>query len=217
MSEKGMLVVISGFSGAGKGTVVKQICDSYPYALSISATSRTPRKGDVDGKNYFFKSREEFEQMIAAGELIEWVEYVGNYYGTPKSYIQEQRQLGNDVMLEIEMEGALNVKKVFPDAILVFLTPPSASELKKRLVGRGTETEEEIAKRLKRASEECAYMPSYDYIVINDNLEACAAQVHSIVQSEKDKTRSYTHLLAKNCKPLIDRMTKELQELIAHL
>lgn len=203
MGDNGVLTVISGFSGAGKGTIVKQLCSRHRYSLSISATSRKPRAGEVDGREYFFKEKSEFEQMIQDNELIEWVEYVGNYYGTPKSYIREQLAAGNNVILEIEMEGALNVKKSFPDALLVFVTPPSAKELKKRLTDRGTETEEVIAKRLKRASEESAYMASYDYIVINDILDDCVNQIHSIIQNEQARV--------KNSRNLIDRMTEELQ------
>lgn len=203
MGSSGVLTVISGFSGAGKGTIVKQLCSRYRYSLSVSATSRKPRAGEEDGREYFFKEKSEFEQMIQDNELIEWVEYVGNYYGTPKSYIREQLAAGNHVILEIEMEGALNVKKSFPDALLVFVTPPSARELKQRLTGRGTETEAVIAKRLKRASEESAYMASYDYIVINDILDDCVNQIHSIIQNEQAKV--------KNRRNLIDRMTEELR------
>lgn len=204
MGDNGVLTVISGFSGAGKGTIVKQLCSRYRYSLSVSATSRKPRDGEENGREYFFKEKAEFEQMIQDNELIEWVEYVGNYYGTPKSYIRDQLAAGNHVILEIEMEGALNVKKSFPDALLIFVTPPSAMELKKRLAGRGTETEDVIAKRLKRASEESAYMASYDYIVINDMLDECVNQIHSIIQNEQARV--------KNSRNLIARMTEELQE-----
>lgn len=204
MGDNGVLTVISGFSGAGKGTIVKQLCSRYQYSLSISATSRKPRAGEEDGREYFFKEKTEFEQMIRDNELIEWVEYVGNYYGTPKSYIRDRLAAGNHVILEIEMEGALNVKKSFPDALLIFVTPPSAIELKKRLTARGTETEDVIAKRLKRASEESAYMASYDYIVINDMLDECVNQIHSIIQNEQARV--------KNSRNLIARMTEELQE-----
>lgn len=204
MRDKGVLTVISGFSGAGKGTIVKQLCSSYQYGLSISATSRQPRVGEEEGREYFFKTKAEFEQMIQNDELIEWVEYVGNYYGTPKTYIRKQLALGNNVILEIEMEGALNVKKSFPDALLIFVTPPSALELKKRLTDRGTETPEVINKRLKRASEESTFMASYDYIVINDVLDDAVNQIHSIIQNERAKV--------KNNRNLLTRMTEELQE-----
>lgn len=205
MSKQGVLTVISGFSGAGKGTIVKELCRQYDYKLSISATSRNPREGEVDGRDYFFKSREEFKQMIEEDALIEWVEYVGNFYGTPKAYIQKCLETGEDVILEIEMEGALNVKKHFPNALLVFVTPPSAKELKKRLTERGTESDEVIHKRLLRAAEESAYMSSYDYIVINDELASCVTQMHSLIQNELTKT--------KYRKELIMRMADELKQL----
>lgn len=183
MSEKGVLTVISGFSGAGKGTVVKELVRKYQYGLSISATTRAPREGEVDGREYFFKTKEEFETMIAQNQLIEYAQYVENYYGTPKDYVVQQLEKGTDVILEIEMQGALHVREVFPEVNLIFLTPPSAAELEKRLRGRGTETEDVIAKRLKRAGEECSYMAEYDYIVVNDDLDACVENIHGLIQS----------------------------------
>jgi len=141
MEKKGILIVVSGFSGAGKGTLMKRMLEKYEdqYALSISATTRKPREGEVDGREYFFKTKEEFEKMIAKAELIEYAKYVENYYGTPKAYVEEQLNAGKDVILEIEIQGALKVKQAFPDTLLLFVVPPSAEELKKRLVGRGTE------------------------------------------------------------------------------
>lgn len=140
MNKRGILAIISGFSGAGKGTVVNKLLEKDNYAVSISATTREPRQGEVDGKNYFFKSRDEFENMIENNQLIEYAEYVGNYYGTPRDYVFKKLEEGYDVILEIEMQGALKVKEKFPETALIFITPPSADELKKRLVGRGTET-----------------------------------------------------------------------------
>lgn len=185
--NKGILTVVSGFSGAGKGTIMKELLAKYGqnYALSISATTRAPRPGETDGVEYFFKSREEFEQMIADGELIEYAQYVGNYYGTPKAYVKKQLEAGRDVILEIEIQGALKVRKQFPDALLLFVTPPSAAELKKRLIGRGTESMEVIENRLARALEEAEGLEEYDYLVVNDVLEECVEEVHGIIQNER--------------------------------
>ena len=184
MSDKGVLTVISGFSGAGKGTVVKQLLDKYDYGLSISATTRSPREGEQDGREYFFKTKEEFEQMIAEHQLIEYAQYVGNYYGTPKEYVVQQLEQGKDVILEIEIQGALKVKEEFPDTLLLFVTPPSAGELKKRLVGRGTETMDVIESRMNRACEEAEGMDYYDYPVVNDDLNMCVEEMHMIIQGE---------------------------------
>ena len=181
MSKKGVLTVISGFSGAGKGTIMKQLIEKYPYFLSISATTRKPREGEVNGREYYFHTREEFEHMIEQCELIEWAEYVGNYYGTPKQLVKEQ----------------------FPEAVLIFITPPSYEELASRLKGRGTETEEQISKRLKRAGEEVAYMKSYDYLVVNDKLEDAVECVNQIIQNE--------HCRVCNCENLIEHMESELK------
>lgn len=185
--NKGILTVVSGFSGAGKGTIMKELLAKYGqnYALSISATTRAPRPGEKDGAEYFFKSREEFEQMIAAGELIEYAQYVGNYYGTPKAYVGKQLEAGRDVILEIEIQGALKVREQFPDALLLFVTPPSADELKKRLIGRGTESMEVIENRLARALEEAEGLEEYDYLVVNDVLEECVEEVHEIIRNER--------------------------------
>lgn len=184
--NKGILVVLSGFSGSGKGTVMREIMRRYAdkYALSISATTRAPRTGETDGIEYFFKTREEFEAMIANEELVEYAQYVDNYYGTPKAYVEEQLNAGKDVILEIEIQGALKVKEKFPDTLLLFLTPPSAEELKKRLVGRGTETMDVIESRLSRAAEEAQGIESYDYLIINDQLDECIEQFHKIVTNE---------------------------------
>ena len=183
MSDKGVLTVISGFSGAGKGTVVKQLLDKYDYGLSISATTRSPREGEQDGREYFFKTKEEFEQMIAEHQLIEYARYVGNYYGTPKEYVVQQLEQGKDVILEIEMQGALHVREILPEVNLIFLTPPSVDVLEQRLRGRGTETEEVIRDRMARAKEECSYMEKYDYIVVNDDLDECVENGHRLIRS----------------------------------
>lgn len=185
MGERGILTVVSGFSGAGKGTVMKEIMGRYEnYALSISATTRKPRPGEEDGREYFFKTVEEFEKMIAKEELIEYARYVDNYYGTPKAYVVEQLEAGKDVILEIEIQGALKVKEKFPQTLLLFITPPTARELRNRLKGRGTETEDVINGRMDRAKEEAEGMDQYDYLIMNDVLEECVEQVHQIIQGE---------------------------------
>ena len=206
MSKKGILTVVSGFSGAGKGTIMKELLKKYDnYALSISATTRQPRTGEVDGREYFFKSIEDFENMIAKEELIEYAKYVDNYYGTPRQYVEEQLSSGKDVILEIEIQGALKVKEKFPDTLLLFVTPPSAKELKNRLVGRGTETMDVVEFRMKRAIEESEGMESYDYLIINDDLDACVREVHCIIQGEHRRT--------SRSMELIKRMKEELKEL----
>ena len=183
---KGILMVISGFSGAGKGTLVKKLLEKNgDYALSVSMTTRNPREGEVDGVHYFFRTKEQFEEMIGQDGFIEHAQYCGNYYGTPKAYVEEQLSLGKNVILEIEIQGAMNIKKLFPESLLLFVTPPSAEELERRLRGRGTETDEVIAGRLSRAYEESAGMDEYDYIVINDDLDQCAAEVEKLVEAAK--------------------------------
>ena len=206
MNTHGILIVVSGFSGSGKGTIMKELLKRYDnYALSISATTRAPREGETDGREYFFKTREEFEKMIAKEELIEYSEYVNNYYGTPRAYVEEQLTAGKDVILEIEIQGALKVKEKYPDTLLMFVTPPSAQVLKDRLVGRGTETAEVIDSRMKRAVEESQGVEKYDYLVINDDLERCAKEMHSIIQGEHDR-------VSRNA-DFIDDIRKELKEL----
>lgn len=187
MKRKGILIVVSGFSGAGKGTLMKQLVHSYDnYALSVSMTTRDPRPGEEEGREYFFVSREEFERTIARDGLIEYARYCDNYYGTPKEYVEKQLEKGRDVILEIEIQGALKVKEKFPTALLLFVMPPSAGELKKRLMGRGTESMEVINKRLKRAAEEAEGIEEYEYIVINDQLEECVPRMHALIQAAHD-------------------------------
>lgn len=186
MEKKGILIVISGFSGAGKGTLVKALLKKYDnYALSISMTTRNPREGERDGVEYFFTDRERFEETIRQNGLIEYAQYCGNYYGTPRDYVERQMQAGNNVILEIEIQGALKIKEQFPESLLIFVTPPSAEELKRRLVSRGTESSDVIAKRLARASEESEGMEAYDYIVVNDDLELCVEEVHQLVEASR--------------------------------
>ena len=187
MENKGKLVVISGFSGAGKGTLMKALMKEYgdSYALSVSATTRNPRPGEMDGVDYFFVTKDKFEQMIAEDALIEYAQYVGNYYGTPKEYVQQQLDLGKNVILEIDIQGALKIKEKFPDTVLMFVTAPNANELKNRLVGRGTETPEVIAARLSRACEESMGMEKYDYLVINDTIENGISLIDRLICDER--------------------------------
>ena len=188
--SRGVLAVVSGFSGAGKGTIMKSLMAKYDnYALSVSATTRNPRPGEEDGREYFFRTKEEFEEMIRQDQLIEYARYVENYYGTPKAYVEEQLSAGRDVILEIEIQGARKIKKKFPEAVLVFVTAPSMEELKERLVGRGTETAAVIHQRLARAAQEAEGIEEYDYLVVNDDLDTCVNEVHGIITSEHLKMR----------------------------
>ena len=194
--NKGILIVLSGFSGAGKGTLMKELMKTYDnYALSISMTTRNPRPGVVDGREYFFSTRETFEEKIAQNGLIEYAEYCGNYYGTPRDYVEEQLAKGKDVILEIEIQGMRKVKQMFPEMLPLFVTPPSAAELERRLRGRGTETEEVIKSRLMRAAGEADGVEDYEYIVINDDLQTCVSQIHGIVQAAKSATARNTQLI----------------------
>ena len=189
MNKRGTLFVITGPSGAGKGTILREVIRSLDRLyFSVSATTRAPRPGEVDGVNYYFVSREEFEKMIEQEKMIEYANYVGNYYGTPKEYVESKLSEGKDVILEIEIQGALKVKEQFPQTLLLFVTPPNATILKERLVGRGTETMEVIEQRMSRAAEEAEGISSYDYILVNDDLQTCVKQMHNIIQSEHYKT-----------------------------
>lgn len=189
MSE-GVLTVVSGFSGAGKGTVMKRLIQKYDdYALSISVTTRNPREGERDGIEYFFKTKEEVEAMIENDEFLEYARYVDNYYGTPRFYVEEMLAKGKNVILEIGIQGAMQIKAKNQEAVLVFVTPPSFEELRNRLIGRGTETADVIESRLKRASEEAEGMPSYDYILVNDQVEDCVDRLHQIILSERAKAQ----------------------------
>lgn len=190
MQSEGLKIILSGPSGSGKGTIVKELIKE-DFVLSISATTRKPRVGEEDKVHYFFKTVEEFEEMIEKGELLEYANFCNNYYGTPKSFIDKTVEEGKDVILEIEVQGAMQVKSVYPDAIFVFIMPPTFEELKSRLVGRGTESPEVIAARLKRAEEELASYREYDYIVINDQLEDAVEEIKNIVKAEKLKSYRY--------------------------
>lgn len=207
MKHKGILIVVSGFSGAGKGTLMKQLVRTYDnYALSVSMTTRSPLAGEEEGKEYFFVSKEVFEEKISQEGLIEYASYCDNYYGTPRDYVEKQLEKGKDVILEIEIQGALKVKEKFPTALLMFVMPPGAAELKKRLEGRGTESPEVIQKRLKRATEEAEGIEQYDFIVINDKLEECVDEMHSLILA--------AHFTPNRNEEFINNMRKELEELI---
>ena len=186
MNQRGILIVVSGFSGAGKGTLMKELMKRYEetYALSVSATTRNPREGEVDGREYFFKTTEEFEKMIANQELLEWAEFCGNCYGTPRAYVTEQLQKGQNVILEIEVQGALQVKKLYPEGVLIFLVPPNLEELGRRLTNRGTEDKETINRRIHRALEEMEFVQDYDYVVINDTVPQATQDILDIVHAE---------------------------------
>lgn len=184
MKHKGILIVVSGFSGAGKGTLMKKLIQEYDnYALSISATTRAPRPGEENGREYFFLNKSAFEEKIAENGLIEYACYCDNYYGTPRDYVERQLEAGKDVILEIEIQGALKIKEQYPTALLLFVMPPSAQELERRLVGRGTETLDVVKKRMNRAIEEAQGIENYDYIVVNDDLDECVKQLHEIIKA----------------------------------
>ena len=186
MSERGLLIVFSGPSGVGKGTVRQEIFSKpdHKFEYSVSMTTRAQRPGEVDGKDYFFRLREEFEELIRNGQMLEYAEYVGNYYGTPLTYVNETLDKGIDVFLEIEVQGALQVKKKVPDAVFIFLTPPDLNELQERLIGRGTDSEEVIAQRIERAREEIALMSEYDYAIVNDEVPLAAERVKRVIEAE---------------------------------
>ncbi|MGT2888239.1 guanylate kinase [Streptococcus didelphis] len=208
MSERGLLIVFSGPSGVGKGTVRQEIFSTpdHKFEYSVSMTTRPQRPGEVDGVDYFFRTREEFEELIRNGQILEYAEYVGNYYGTPLSYVNETLDKGIDVFLEIEVQGALQVKSKVPDGVFIFLTPPDLEQLEERLVGRGTDSKEVIAQRIKRASEEIALMREYDYAVVNDQVPLAAERVKRIIETEHFRVERvigrYDNMI-KNTKPLV--------------
>jgi guanylate kinase len=199
MQEKGLLIVLSGPSGVGKGTVRKELFSQPDTAFeySVSATTRLPREGERNGVDYFFKTREEFDEMIREDQLLEFAEFVGNYYGTPVEYVRETLDAGKDVFLEIEVQGASQVRRKFPEGLFIFLAPPSLSELENRIVTRGTETEDIIKGRMKAARDELEMMELYDYVVENDQVERAAARVKSIVVAEHCRRERVQHRYKK--------------------
>jgi len=189
MNNRGILFVLSGPSGSGKGTAIKELMGRRPLKLSVSATTRAPRPGEVDGVQYYFLSKEEFERRIADGEMLEYVNYCGNYYGTPKAPVEESLAAGQDVLLEIEVTGAKNIRTLAPEATLLFVIPPSMKELRRRLEGRGTEDAATIERRLAVAKEELRQYGLYDYVVLNDTVESCADQIETIMEAQKRASR----------------------------
>lgn len=185
MKEKGLLLVISGPSGAGKGTICKALIDKNTMWLSVSATTRAPREGEIEGKNYYFLPHDEFLSRIEKNDFLEYAEVYGNYYGTPKSNVKEMLENGKDVILEIDIQGALKVKEVFPEGIFIFILPPSMEELKQRIIKRGSETPESLMTRFKSAYKEINYVSKYSYAVVNDTVETAVSKIESIVVAER--------------------------------
>lgn len=184
--QKGLLIVLSGPSGVGKGTVCSVLRkEQSDIVYSVSATTRSPRIGEVEGINYFFKTREAFQQMIQNNELLEWAEYVGNYYGTPRRFVEETIQQGKDIILEIEVQGALKVKQTYPEGIFIFLIPPSLAELKNRIIHRGTENDENLIRRMNAAKEELKMLKYYDYAVVNDEISKAVKRIQAIIEAER--------------------------------
>ena len=204
----GLLIILSGFSGSGKSTITKRLLEDYDnYALSVSATTRSPREGETEGIDYFYKSEEEFLGMVNEDAFLEYAYYVDHAYGTPMAYVDEQLQSGRDVLLEIEIQGAMKVKARRPDTILIFITPPDAAELVRRLTSRGTDSEEVIRSRLRQAVEESKGMDCYDYILVNDDLDSCVKELHTLIQTQHCRTSQQSEFIEK-----IQRELKELEE-----
>ena len=205
INKKGLLLVVSGPSGTGKGTICKDIVAKHEdINLSISATTRNPRVGEVEGKSYFFKTKEEFEAMVDRGEFLEHAMIYDNYYGTPKKAIFDELDMGRDVILEIEMQGAMQIKEVYPQAVFIFVLPPSLQELRNRIVGRGTETEEQIEKRFNSAYDEIKLLGDYDYFIFNNIVEKSSEEILNILEGEKNKVSRYK-------KDILDMFEKEIK------
>ena len=205
INKKGLLLVVSGPSGTGKGTICKDIVSNHEdINLSISATTRKPRVGEVEGKSYFFKTKEEFEAMVDRGEFLEYAMIYDNYYGTPKKAIFDELDMGRDVILEIEMQGAMQIKEVYPQAVFIFVLPPSLQELRNRIVGRGTETYEQIEKRFNSAYDEIKLLGDYDYFIFNNIVEKSSEEILNILEVEKNKVKRYK-------KDILDMFEKEIK------
>ncbi len=208
MNEQGILIILSGFAGSGKGTIIKELMSKYDnYALSISATTRQPRPGEEEGVSYFFVTEDRFKEMIDRGELLEYANYVGNYYGTPRAYVEDQLQKGMNVILEIETEGALSIKRDYPDAVLVFVMPPSVEEIYNRLKKRGTEDDETINKRMIKAGFEISVVDRYDYLMINDVLSESVELFNSIVNCQ--------HMSVSRNRNYIKEKKKEFEQFLS--
>ena len=199
----GKLFIVSGPSGTGKGTICKRLIEETDVEISVSMTTRQPREGEVDGKSYYFTSKEEFQQAIENDGFLEWAEVYGNYYGTPKAKVEEKLAAGTDVLLEIDIQGALNVKEAYPNGIFIFILPPSMAELRKRITGRGTDSEESINLRLSQTLKEVSYIDKYDYCVVNGELDEAVARVKSIVIAEHSR-------VSKNIYNLIEQYKEEV-------
>lgn len=201
MKRKGLLLVVSGPSGAGKGTICKEFLNNNKdVKLSVSATTRKPREGEVDGVNYFFVTKDKFKEMIANNELLEYAQIYDNFYGTPKAAILENLENGYDVVLEIEMQGAKQIKEVYPEGVFIFILPPSLNELKNRIVGRGTETQEQINKRFSCAIDEICQIENYDYFIVNNDVKTSAKELEYIISAEKNKVYRYKDNIIKKFK-----------------
>ena len=206
---KGLLIAVSGFSGAGKGTLMRKLIEDHPerYALSVSATSRKPREGEIEGVHYFFRTKEEFEELIKNDGLIEYNCYVDNYYGTPRKFVEEKLEEGKDVLLEIDVNGAAQVKKKYPDTVMIFITAPSIKELAARLKNRGTEDEKTIRKRLETAKKEAEFIKYYEHLVVNDIIDDAAERLDDIITTEHNK------VIYQN--DLIKKINEELEEILS--
>ncbi len=201
VTPKGVLLVVSGPSGAGKGTICSMLREQLPdLGYSVSVTTRQPRTGEVDGVNYFFKTVDEVKEMISKDELLEYAEVYGNYYGTPRDYVMKQLEAGKDVLLEIDIQGALQVKKRFPEGVFVFIVPPSLDELSARIYKRGTDSEDVIKRRLASAASELTYAAEYDYIIVNDVAEKAADKVLTIMEAERYRVARTYFIVDKICK-----------------
>lgn len=207
--NRGLLITVSGFSGAGKGTLMRRLLERFPdrYSLSVSVTSRKPREGEAEGVHYFFRTKEQFEELIANGGLIEYNCYVDNYYGTPKAFVEEKLGEGKDVLLEIDVNGAAQIKEKYPEAVQIFVTAPSIEELINRLRSRGSETEETIKKRLMTAKTEAKYISLYEHLLVNDDIEDATERIHDIIVTEHNKVVYQDDM--------IKRLNKELEEVLS--
>ena len=204
-NQKGSLVVVSGFSGVGKGTVMQSLLTRYDcYVLSVSATTRLPREGEEHGREYFFISEQRFREMIAQDELIEYACYCDHYYGTPRAFVEESLEKGRDVILEIEIQGARKIRQQYPDAVLIFIMPPDVEELLRRLKGRGSETDASIMQRLERAKQEAEGIEDYDYVFVNDHIDACADRIHQLISSLKNRTAYNESLIREIRRQLLE-------------